>query len=88
MNEWEESIKDVDELMSYVYVDDEDSRTEALKLMCNLVRYPDYMSEDLLRVLRNEIKEELRHYKIFSKIVTTEETYTRKITELAWYSGR
>ena len=72
------------ELESYAEYEAPSETEEMLKALCLLSCYPDYMSEKLLSVVVEEMEERLSIYKKRTRIETTEETFTRKVTDLIW----
>lgn len=57
---------------------------EVCILLTDIARYPDYVSEEFYHALEKEIMSQLKYFKENSEIVEREETFTRKMVELAW----
>ena len=74
----------VEELRKYVDIDGPTSMSEQGELICSLAGYTDYFSDEFGVALEKEIKLQLKNYKDFSRIVETEETFTRNCVELVW----
>ena len=83
--DWDEVCEIREKLSEYAEYE-YDSHTEALTLLCQLSRYPDYISDELLDAVVAEMKKELKNYTENSTIVTTTVTTTNQVTDLQWHN--
>lgn len=70
-----------DEIRPYCELEN-DEHGETVNMLCNMVRYFDYLSDELTTLLEVELKEHLGTYRESCEIVERKETVT--IRELVW----
>ena len=57
---------------------------EALRDLCSLANYANYLSEDFEKAVKKEIKNQIKYFKKNTKIVTNTRTETYEYEELDW----
>ena len=57
---------------------------EALRDLCSLANYSNYLSEDFEKAVEKEVKYQLEYFKKNTKIVTNTRTETYEYEELEW----
>ncbi len=77
-------IYDIDEVIKeiryYVDLDGPTSQTECISTLCHLARYPDYLSEEMQKMLVRELRHHQANYKIYTVVRTETEPVTRNET--------
>lgn len=57
---------------------------ELCHFLCALVHYMPYMSDEFITALESEVSINLQNFQENSRIIETEETITRIVSELEW----
>ena len=60
------------------------SQSEMIMALCAVSQHPDYVSDEFLAALVQEMKNRLQDYISNTEIIETEETFTRKVVSLEW----
>ena len=72
-----------DELIRYAQLDGTEWG-EAMELLIQLSERLDYVSDELSAMIQKEINDSLAYVKANAEIIETEETFTRKYSDLVW----
>ena len=80
---WDEANELREKLSEYAEYE-YNSYTEAMKALCCLSQYPDYISQELWDAVIIAMKAELKNYTENATIVTTTVTTTNEVTDLQW----
>jgi hypothetical protein len=76
-------LNKVNELLNYAMYQDDELGECCIKL-CSMYERRDMVSDEFVTLLEKEINEKLDAFKSYAELVTTEVTFTKKVTELIW----